>query len=461
VGTIERCQGPPQSHPASAAERARATEVLASLTARIGGWPQPTAAQLDRLVALNGPDQHVVEARNVALYHAERAAAPLAGGNAGAEKWFVFASACREFATTLHQLGEVDAAEALAHDLVRLDPASHLWRGYLAQVLLRRGAYARGWVEYRRAVHLRRWSLDSQRFRTVPAWVPGEPLAGQTLLIAPDMGLGDMIWHYRYVPLVAAECGGWVTVEAAPPLERLTQYAFRGVAEVCAQPGSVVEPPRAQHDRWCLPSDPAEVFAREPAELPSGPYLSADPELIAHWGAMITSSAGGQLRVGLNWSGDPARIDDPRRIALDALAPLANVPGVVFFSLTKSASFSDPGWRRPADGGPEAEPAPERLDLVRLGPSFTDLADTAAAMMHLDLVVTCDTSVAHLAGALGRPSWVLLPAWGEVCWGSEAETTPWYPSVRLFRQERHGEWGPVVAQVVAELAALVRRGRRA
>jgi ADP-heptose:LPS heptosyltransferase len=97
------------------------------------------------------------------------------------------------------------------------------------------------------------------------------------------------------------------------------------------------------------------------------------------------------------------------------------------------------------------------MTLPRLGPQFTDLADTAAAMMSVDLVVTVDTSVAHLAGALGRPNWVLLPAWAEALWGSEPTTTPWYQSVRLFRQQRHGDWGPVVSRVRRELAELARR----
>jgi hypothetical protein len=145
---------------------------------------------------------------------------------------------------------------------------------------------------------------------------------------------------------------------------------------------------------------------------------------------------------------------------LAALAPLADVPGVELYSLTKTASIRPPGWY-PILSDPESEPAPEGMRLTRLGPQFADLADTAAVMMSLDLVVTCDTSVAHLAGALGRPSWVLLHAWPDKIWELERETSPWYPSMRLFRQERAGEWGPVVARVVKELHGLVRRGRGA
>jgi hypothetical protein len=293
------------------------------------------------------------------------------------------------------------------------------------------------------------------RFGEHPLWVPGQ-LDGRTLLMTTEDGLGDMLRDYRYVPLIAPRFGGRVVVEAHPAATRLLRHSFLGIAEVCTQPCNPV-PPVVPFDTWCFPPDPAEVFATDPKAVPGAPYLRADPALIAYWRQLIGPPRPGRLRVGLNWSGDPSIADDPRRIPLAELAPLGTVPGVELFGLQKTVSIRPPG-RHPVLSDPESELVPVGMRLTRLGPHFADLADCAAAMMCLDLVVTCDTSVAHLAGALGRPSWVLLPSapwWG---WELERVTCPWYLTMRLFRQTTPGDWGPVVARVADELAGLM--GRR-
>jgi hypothetical protein len=321
--------------------------------------------------------------------------------------------------------------------------------------LLRCGNLAALWPLTRTVNRQRRSRLDRWRFGNVPAWVPGESLRGRTLVIVPDIGLGDMIWHYRYVPLVAAGFGGRVVVEAVPALARLLRSSFHGVAEVCDEPGDILLPPMVPYDRWCLPVEPAEVFASDPKLLPAAAYLKAASVLVAHWRRVIEREAGGRFRVGLNWSGDPSIPDDQRRIPLAALAALAAVPRIELFGLQKTISIRQPS-AYPVVVDSEAEPAPAGMKLTRLGPRFADMADTAAAMANLDLVITCDTSIAHLAGALGRPTWLLLPEQAWAGWGSSPETTPWYPSMRLFRQERHGDWAPVVARVAAALAGMVR-----
>ena len=156
------------------------------------------------------------------------------------------------------------------------------------------------------------------------------------------------------------------------------------------------------------------------------------------------------MKVGLVWAGnqkpDPHRTCGPQK-----LAPLAKVPGVVFFSLQKP------------DAGPHASTRPPGLDLVDLSANLRDFADTAAAMMNLDLILTIDTAAAHLAGALGRPTWTLLPWAADWRWLSGRRDSPWYPTMRLFRQPNKGDWQSVIAQVakeVSETAMAAASGRR-
>jgi hypothetical protein len=170
------------------------------------------------------------------------------------------------------------------------------------------------------------------------------------------------------------------------------------------------------------------------------PYLSADPELVADWQRRI---AGPDLKVGLVWAGRPEhKRDRHRSMALAELAPLASIPNVAFYALQKGAAVG------------EAEHAPEGMRLEILSPLLGDFADTAAAIMALDLVITVDTSVAHLAGALGKPVWILhayAPDWR---WLEKRSDSPWYPTAELFRQDASRRWAPVVNDVATELRAL-------
>jgi hypothetical protein len=393
--------------------------------------------------------------------HARSGPPPVVGGDPDAKDWLDLSVAVTWLSRLLAQIGAADLAVALTRALIRLEPHELAHRPRLVELLLRRGEYAAAWPEQRHEARMRRGPLDRLRFGSHPAWTPGEDLAGRTLLIATDIGLGDMLWHARYVPLLAqlaAKSGGQIVVETVPALARLLRHSFKGMAEFCARPPiHTTRPPVVPYDLWCLPNDPAEVFANDPTALPSAPYLRADPALVNRWRTVIEREAGGGgLRVALCWAGDPALADDPRRMRLADLALLRDVQGVTLVSVQKSVSRVLT-WQRPADGGPEDERTPAGMQLLRLGPRLDDLADTAAVLAAVDLVVTVDTSVAHLAGALGRPTWLLLHAWPWGGWGSEPETTRWYPSVRLFRQQRYGEWGRVAARVAAELAGMVRR----
>ena len=323
-------------------------------------------------------------------------------------------------------------------------------REFRGRLALSRGDYARGWAE----LEWRLWGprrRDATGRNVARRWKHGDP-NGRTILVRHEYGLGDRIQLLRFVPPLA-DRGARVVLEASPPLVRLAR-SLRGVAEICV--GTTTRGPRPVPDFhvWVGLASLPHLFGTTPATIPTDiPYLHADPRLVAAWGERIRA-AGPGVRVGLNWAGRSANPDERwRRLPLAALAPPVRVPGVRLFSLQKTTS-EEAGWQRPADGGAETESAPAGMDLVRLGPSFADLADCAAAMMNLDLIITSDTAVAHLAGALGCRVWTLLPDLVQWHWALDREHSRWYPSMRLFRQDRLGDWAPVVARVAAELAHL-------
>jgi hypothetical protein len=258
------------------------------------------------------------------------------------------------------------------------------------------------------------------------------PTAGQRVLLCAEQGLGDTIQFLRYAPLVKA-LGTHVTLQCASELRQLASSA-RGIDQVIAAADA------AQYSqnfdcRLPLLSLP-RLFAtntidRIPATVP---YLSPDPKLIALWRKRLGSAG---FKVGLAWAGNPLhRNDRNRSIPLEALGDLVQTPGVRFFSLQKDGTL------------PGAEP---------LGPALSNFAETAAAAANLDLIVSVDTSVAHVAGALHRPTWVLLPFAPDWRWMLDRNDSPWYPGMRLFRQSRRKEWKPVLDQVKSELAELVTR----
>ena len=358
-------------------------------------------------------------------------------------------------AATHEARGEHEQAERLWRHAIALEPANAQRRLDLAGSLLRRGNYARGWAELER---YRRQCWPQVAFGGRPPW-DGGPLDGRTVLVRRDWGgLGDDLMLLRYIPRLA-ERAGRVVLVVRPSLARLTRANRLGAAEIRVGGAGRLGPapsslPRFDTHTW-LPDLPLR-FKTTPATIPAEPYLRPDPMLVVRWRATVTH-AGPGLKVGLIWAASPWG-QQQRNVPLAALAPLGRVPGVALVSLQKSVS-DIPGRPLPADAGGEAEPAPDGLRLLRLGPSLGDLSDTAAAMACLDLIITVDTGPAHLAGALGRPTWLLLHEPADWRWALEREACPWYPSMRLFRQERSGGWGPVVAPVAGALARLV-AGRR-
>jgi len=302
-----------------------------------------------------------------------------------------------------------------------------------AHALLITGNLDEGWREYEWRFAVARYVRDFDR----PLW-EGEPLAGKTILVHAEQGFGDTLQFVRYIPMIAA-AGGRVVLEAPRALMHITR-SVAGLSEVLASGDSLPE-----FDCHCPLLSLPRVLGTTIATIPNQvPYLAAEPERIGFWRERLPKAG---LRVGIVWQGNPqARMDKARSIPLCEFAAMAAVPGVYLVSLQKNDGLDQLG----------SLPADMRIDT--LGPEFDAgpdaFRDTAAVMMSLDLVIACDTSVAHLAGALGRPVWVILANNPDWRWLVGRDDSPWYPTTRLFRQHQPGDWTGVMREAAAALAQL-------
>jgi tetratricopeptide (TPR) repeat protein len=338
-------------------------------------------------------------------------------------------------AVALQEDGRI--AEALAEfgRALELDPGNaeaHYNRGL---ALLVGGDYARGWEEYEWRLRCREFA---ERNLVVPGLAPwrGEPLAGRTLLVRVEQGHGDTLQFLRFLPALADRAAK-VVMEAADELAELARTVDSRIAIV--DPGAW---PTAIDRYVNLMSVPRWLGVTLDALPNPPPYLAADAGKVGQWRERLAGAPG--RAVGLVWAGNPRHHNDRNRSCpLPALAPLLDVGGHRWFSLQL---------------GPRAQELAELGDarLVDLGPELKSYADTAAVVSALDLLVCVDTSVAHLAGALARPAWVLLPHAPDWRWLLGRKDSPWYPSLRLFRQTGAGDWPAVVAEVRDALRALPR-----
>jgi len=338
-------------------------------------------------------------------------------------------------------LGDMPAAAASLERALALDPTLVEARLNQALLDLLQGRLAEGLRGFEC-----RWQTGGftspQRGFAQPRW-HGEPLAGHTLLLHAEQGLGDTIQFARYVPLVAeraAREGGRVVFEVPRSLLPLFGGCFPGVQLVAAG-GSL-----PAFDLHCPLMSLAAVFGTDLATIPPPlPGLRADPGRAAAWAERLHPALA--PRVGLVWAGNPKHAEDrSRSLPLSGLLPLLGC-GAALFALQPEV--------RPADRAVlAATPA-----IVDLGGALADFGDTAAAVAALDLVISVDTSVAHLAASLGKPTWVLLPFSPDWRWMLGRDDSPWYPAVRLFRQPALGDWEGVVAAVQAALSREVNAPR--
>jgi Flp pilus assembly protein TadD len=269
-----------------------------------------------------------------------------------------------------------------------------------------------------------------------PQWEGGD-LAGATILLHAEQGLGDTIQFARYIPLVAGR-GGRVILECQVPLHPVLAR-LEGVVVVVGPGGAL-----PAFDVHCPLMSLAMIFGTTLQTIPAQqPPLSADAQLAGRWRQRV-AALGGKLKVGINWSGNPQFKEEGRRSTrLATLAPLARVKDVALISLRKSS------------GQVAAEKPPSEMNLTEWTAELNDFGDTAALIDNLDLVISTDTSIPHLAGAMGKPVWLLLSTMCDWRWLVGRSDNPWYPTMRLFRQETLGDWSLPVEQVAAALAELV------
>lgn len=335
----------------------------------------------------------------------------------------------------LAALNRHDEAIAAYSTALGIDPAYASAAFHRGLSRLVSGDFAGGW----RDLESRWGGADTQgpaRHFPQPQWNGHEDLHGKTLLLHAEQGLGDTIQLCRYAPLVR-DRGARVILEVQPPLEGLLAQ-LDGVEQVIARGGVL---PR--FDYHCPVMSLPRAFATTLATIPASiPYLAAPPEHVARWRARLGESAG--PRIGLAWSGSTTLVNDRNRsFALAVLAPLRS-EGVTLVSLQKEIRDAD----RPALRGD--------TPIAHFGAELTDFRDTAALVSLMDVIVTVDTAVAHLAGAMGKRVWILLPFSPDWRWLLGRDTSPWYPTARLFRQPRIGDWDSVVARVQMEAAGLFR-----
>ena len=335
------------------------------------------------------------------------------------------ASAWCNLGAVENDLGRDDAAIASFGRAIAIDPGhvdAHVFRG---TSLLRQGRFAEGWADYDWRLRQRQGPRVDRGFMQ-PRW-QGEHLAGRRLLVHAEQGLGDTLQFMRYLPLVKAR-GAEVIFEVQPPLYRLiaASPAMRGI-EVIAE-GT----PLPSFDLFCPLLSLPGVFATELSSFPGGvPYLAGDPALMP-----ALPPRRKQRRWALVWAGNPRHpADRLRSLPGPALNRLAGIRDVEFISLQMA---------------PRAKP--ERLPLIEAAPLLTDFAVTAAILAEVGLVITVDTAVAHLAGAMGKPTWLLLPHVADWRWMSGRDDTPWYSSLSLYRQPSPGDWASVIERIADEAA---------
>src|SRR5471032_3410488 len=318
----------------------------------------------------------------------------------------------------------------------------------LATLLLSMGEFEEGWRLYDSRYEQPGFiHYQTQSLLQCPRW-RGEALAGKSLLLWQEDGLGDMVQFGRYLPLLKAQGAVHIAFACAPALHRLFA-AVDGVDAVLDHEAAIGK--ATEYDYWTSPMSVPLHLRTTMDTLPDPLRLTPDPLLVEHWRTRLATLPPGR-KIGLVWKGNPKHHNDANRSlpSLATLAPLWNVPGVSFVSLQKG------------QGEEEGQSSPASIPLLHLGTDLSDFADTAAIIGELDLLICVDTSAAHIAASLGKPCWVLLPRedidWR---WMRERDDSPWYPqTLRLFRQAADESWSTAVERVrLACLAAFSNEDR--
>jgi len=336
---------------------------------------------------------------------------------------------------TYQSKGALEQALFSYQKAIALDPENANAHFHHSFALLLGGNLEEGWKEYEWRLLRQEWKRAHRYQYHAPSW-DGSAFSGKTLFIHAEQGLGDTLQFIRYLPMVKG-LGGKVIFETGKPLFNLFRD-FPGIDRLVTV--SSKGHPVSGYDLYApLMSIPGLLRTTLETIPQNVPYIYAAPEKAADWQARL----GGGIKVGLVWAGKPV-VNDNRPCPLKCFLPLFDVHSIRLFGLQKGQAAC------------QLQGLPKGSEMINLGEEFDDFTDTAGAIENLDLVISVDTSVAHLAGAMGKPVWTLLPFAPDWRWLLGREDTPWYPTMRLFRQPEPGNWDAVFQRIVKELRGFVR-----
>jgi len=337
----------------------------------------------------------------------------------------------RQLVGAIRPQGKIAETRLIQEMLVETQPGDLTARFNLAETLLLLGEFERGWREYRFRYSMAHTAGMARKVQ-LPRW-NGQPIPGKTLLIHDEQGYGDTFQFMRMLPWARQRSGARVILEINAESLPLAQRAA-GHDDITLR-GTL--PPA--FDYHCEMMSLPMAMGLKLTDLPGPmPYLSADPARLEKWRARLADLP--RPLVALAWAGRPTHCNDANRsLTLAGLAPLA-LPGVTFLSIQKGPAAA------------QAAAPPAGMHIVSLSDEIVDFEDSAAILSLADLLISVDSSPVHLAGALGRPTWVMLPFVPDWRWLLERTDTPWYPGMRLFRQAARGDWAGVLSAMAAELA---------
>ena len=397
------------------------------------GRPAEALAAFDQALAADPNDPQVLNSRGNALQELGRHDEALTNYAAALAREPRYAEAHYNSGAALQALDHLSDAVACYERALTLQPdyADAHWNESLA--LLSLGDFERGWRKFEW-----RWRTSDAARRAPlphPLWLGETPLNGRKIVLHAEQGLGDAIQFVRYVPMVAAR---GATVFLAVHTELKTLFADVGAAAVYGE-GEPLPACDLRCPLLSLPLAFGTTLDTVPAKIP---YLRAPAAALAHWKPRLPQAPG--LRVGLAWSGSANKQGRQRALALEALSPILSAPDVTFVSLHRRADLA----------AEDAALLAGRGNVLQF--EAPDFGDAAAIIASLDLVISVDTSLAHLAGATGKPVWILLPFSADWRWLRGREDSPWYPTARLFRQPGPGDWTSVMQRVAEELRKFAR-----
>jgi len=417
---------------AAVEQRPDSAEALANLGLALNaiGSHEQAVLACDHALALDAKQTNAWLNRSSSLTELDRYDEAVASADRALALTPKLAQAHYNRANALRELGRTE--EALAAYARAIEFAPNYTKAHFNEGLtrLRAGDFARGWPKYEY-----RWKRPETPARAfaVPQWDGMATLAGRTILLHAEQGFGDTIQFARYAPMVA-EQGARVILEVQRALLPLFED-FPGAAQVVAA-GSTLP----AFDLHCPLLSLPGLFGTEIATIPNPvPYLSASAERRAFWAPHLPPAKG--PRVALCWAGNPNHDSDRHRsIPAPLLAPLLAVPGIQFASVQKDVRETDTAFLA-------------NTSLLNFGVHLRDFGDAAAILSMCDLVITVDTAIAHLAGALGLPVWILVQHSPDFRWLMQREDSPWYPTARLYRQPAHFDWESVIARLASDLAS--------